>query len=129
MSQLPHPFNEPNYLGLIFMAEYSPCTQSTQLFIARRKFEGGRPAGTERAKLVWEEADPRNMPEPAIVCHDSENYQGKNQFQFLFDSLWQLGFRPPKHDPSGEVIQAKDQNLDDLRKILFNQLGVTDELV
>ena len=121
MSQLPHPFNEPDYGGLIFAAEYSTCSQANHLFITRRKFEGGRPVGTERAKLVWEDADPRNMPEPTIVCRDGE---GKNQFQFLFDSLWQLGFRPPKHDPSGEVVQAKNENLDDLRKILFNQLGV-----
>ncbi len=73
---------------------------------------------------MWEDYDPRNIPEPTIVCRDSENYRGKSQFQFLFDSLWQLGLRPPKHDPSGEVIQAKDQNLDDLRKLLFNHLGV-----
>jgi hypothetical protein len=125
MSQLPHPFLEPNYSGLIFMAEYSMCSQATQIFIARRKFEGGRPAGTERAKLVWEDDDPSNMPEPTIVCKDEP--RGTNQLQHLFDSLWQLGFRPPQHDPSGEVIQAKNQNLDDLRKILFHQLGVTDE--
>jgi hypothetical protein len=124
MSQLPCPWLEPTYSGLTFMAEYSICTQSTQLFITRKKFEGGQQVGTERAKLVWEGADFRNMPEPTIVCRDSEDFRGKSQLQFLFDSLWQLGFRPPKHDPSGEVIQAKDQNLDDLRKILFNQLGV-----
>ena len=123
MSQLPCPFLEPNYSGLVFMAEYSVCSQAMQLFIARRKFEGGCSVGTERAKLVWEDDDPSNRPEPTIVCHDHRD-QGKNQFQHLFDSLWQLGFRPPKHDPSGEVIQAKNQNLDDLRKLLFHQLGV-----
>jgi hypothetical protein len=121
MSQLPCPFLEPNYSGLIFMAEYSMCSQANHLFIARRKFEGGQQVGTERAKLVWEDLDPLNTPEPTIVCRDGE---GKNPFQHLFDSLWQLGFRPPKHDPSGEVIQAKNQNLDDLRKLLFHQLGV-----
>jgi hypothetical protein len=121
MSQLPFPFNEPNYTGLIFAAEYSLSAQATQVFIARRKLVGGEPVGMERAKLEWEDSDPRNMPEPTIVCRDTED---GNQLQHLFNSLWQLGFRPPKHDPSGEVIQAKDQNLDDLRKILFNQLGV-----
>ena len=125
MSQLPCPFNDHNYGGLIFMAEYSMCSQANHLFIARRKFEGGQPAGTEHAKLVWEDVDPRDMPEPTIVCRDMEDPRGgTNPFQHLFDSLWQLGFRPPKHDPSGEVIQAKNENLDDLRKILFNQLGV-----
>ena len=104
MSQLPCPWNEPNYPGLIFMAEYSMCSQATHLFIARRKFEGGQSVGIERAKLVWEDADPSNMPEPTIVCRDHRD-QGKNQFQFLFDSLWQLGFRSPKHGPSGEVIE------------------------
>lgn len=125
MSQLPCPFNDRSYPGMIFMSEYSACSQATKIFIARRKFEGGRPTGTEHAKLVWEDVDPRDQPEPTIVCRDMEDPRGgPSQLQHLFDSLWQLGLRPPKHDPSGEVIQAKDQNLDDLRKLLFNTLGV-----
>jgi len=121
MSQLPCPFNELDYTGLIFQAEYSMCSAATKIYIARRKFEGGQSVGTEFAKLEWEEIDPSNIPEPTIVCRDRED---GNELQNLFNSLWQMGFRPPKHDPSGEVIQAKDQNLADLRKILFNQLGL-----
>jgi hypothetical protein len=125
MSQLPCPFNEPEYSGMIFMSEYSVCSQAINIYIRRRKFEGGQPVGIERAKLVWEDSDPKNMPEPTIVCRDMKDERGApSQIQHLFNSLWQLGFRPPKHDPSGEVIQAKNENLDDLRTLLFHNLGI-----
>ncbi|MHC4301961.1 MAG: hypothetical protein ACYS7Y_32260 [Planctomycetota bacterium] len=122
---LPHPFNDMSYRGLIFTAEYSIGAQALQIYIGRRKFAGGEMLPIiERAKLVWEEIPPCNMPEPTIVCRDNDD--GHEQMQHLFNSLWDLGFRPPKSDPSGEVIAAKDQNLADLRTILFKKLGIED---
>jgi hypothetical protein len=127
MSNLPHPFDAPDYRGLIFMAEYSVCSQATQVWIARREYEPPYSSGvtTSIARLAWETVEPNDqLPAPTIVCSDRESYNGTNQLQFLFDALWQLGFRPKKSDPSGEVLAAKDQNLADLRTILFNQLGI-----
>jgi hypothetical protein len=127
MSNLPHPFNAADYYGLVFMAEYSVCSQASQIWIARREPEPPYSSSvtTSVARLVWDKVDPGNQwPEATIVCRDRDSYNGTNQLQFLFDALWQLGFRPKKSDPSGEVLAAKDQNLSDLRTILFNQLGI-----
>jgi len=130
MSNLPHPFNDRDYPGMIFMAEYSMHCQATLLWIARRKIIG-HDSTTERARIVWEETNPCDMPEPTLTVRDRDSYRGTSQLQFLFNALWDLGFRPPGSAPSGEVIgamgetiAAKDQNMDDLRKLLFNQLGI-----
>lgn len=123
MNNLPHPFDR-DYPGLIFMAEYSVCTQATNVFIIRRKFEGGGLAGTEVARLEWDEHELGHIMEPTIVCRDRDNIRDTNQLQHLFNALWDLGMRPARHDPSGVVIAAKDANLHDLRTILFSQLGI-----
>ena len=129
MSNLPHPFVAPDYTGMIFMAEYSMCAQATHVWIAKREIESPCDYVTRVAKLDWETIkEPHSsMPEPTIVCRDRPNDRDGNQLQYLFNALWDLGFRPPKHDPSGEVIAAKDQNLKDLRTILFNTLEIPSE--
>ena len=124
MSQLPHPFNDPSYEGLVFMAEYSVHQQATLLWIARNKFEGGQYVGVERAQLVWEDSDGSRMPEPTIVCRDRDTRGDDLPMQHLFNCLWGLGFRPPGSAPTENLVATKDAHLADLRKILFNQLGI-----
>ena len=124
MTKLPHPFNEHDYPGLIFAAEYSIYTQSTQVYVCRRKYEGGACVGTEYAQMVWKDLDPCNNPEPTIVCRDRDDYNGTGQLQFLFDALWELGMRPAGSAPSENLIAVKDAHIADLRTLLFDAIGI-----
>jgi hypothetical protein len=105
---------------MVFMAEYSMHCQASLLWIARRDALGI----VQRARIEWEDVRPQDMPEPTITVHDRDNYRGTSQLQFLFNALWDLGFRPPGSAPSENLVATKDAHLDDLRTILFNQLGI-----
>ncbi len=44
--------------------------------------------------------------------------------QGMFDGLWRMGIRPTDLGTIDSVLTAKDQHLDDLRKVAFHALGI-----
>jgi hypothetical protein len=59
--------------------------------------------------------------EPTLRVSD-----GGDDLQHLFNALWEFGFRPPERARKDDILSAKDDHLDDMRKILFNQLSITE---
>lgn len=87
------------------------------LFIGRRKVQGDR--ARELMMPEWVEV-PRHglLPEdtkPILI----EPYD--NLLQQLVDAAWAAGVRPTAARDTESVIKAKDDNLRDLRNLIFNQ--------
>jgi len=104
--------------GLAFHLDYNFDWQATDLRIAKT-FDGQRRVG----KIEFVETDPSSRSEPTLRVLDGEV---GNDLQHLFNALWEFGFRPPERARKDDILSAKDDHLDDLRKILFNQLLITE---
>lgn len=52
----------------------------------------------------------------------------RKEAQQLFDDLWISGFRPTEGYKGPEAFVAQGEHLKDMRKMLFNKLGMKDEL-
>lgn len=111
-----HPIRHKGECGLSFNIDSNFSNQSVDLRIA--KLSCGK---TYMGKIEFEELDPRNIPEPTLrVSHHGDG------LQHLFNALWEHGFRPPERARKDDILSAKDDHLDDLRKILFDQLSITE---
>lgn len=98
---------------------YNLSTQSYELRVVE-DIPGGN---SMRAELRWVEVDPRSRIPPTLELHDRDNQE---PLQDLFNALWAAGIRPPKEEINVDaVVQAKDENLDDLRALLYHQLGIS----
>lgn len=51
----------------------------------------------------------------------------QEEAQQLFDDLWLAGFRPTEGYKGPEAFVAQGEHLKDMRKMLFNKLGIKDE--
>ena len=72
-------------------------------------------------KIEFVEINPADRSEPTLQIDNSGS-----DLQYLFNALWEFGFRPPERARKDDILSAKDDHLDDLRKILFNQLSITE---
>lgn len=83
----------------------------------------GEPNTTLRAQITWVTQESGDSIPPTLSFNDGENV---NPMQDLLNALWDAGYRPSKERAvdNDAIINAKDENLDDLRTILFNQLGI-----
>ena len=83
----------------------------------------GKPNTTLRAQITWVTQESGNIVPPTISFSDRE---GANPMQDLLNALWDAGYRPSTKRivDNDAIIDAKDENLGDLRIILFNQLGI-----
>jgi hypothetical protein len=71
-----------------------------------------------------------------IVMHTPEDPRGggetidptfslaPEETQELMDELWQLGFRPSEGSGSAGALAATQKHLEDMRKIVFEHLGI-----
>jgi hypothetical protein len=102
--------------GLSFHLDSNFTCQTADLRIAKT-CDGQRRVG----KIEFVETDPANISEPTLQIGHSGN-----DLQHLFNALWEFGFRPPERARKDDILSAKDDHLDDLRKILFNQFSITE---
>ena len=56
-----------------------------------------------------------SLPLATLLPEDAQN---------LMDNLWDLGFRPTEGKGSAGALAATQAHLEDVRKLLFSQLGV-----
>lgn len=101
--------------GLAFLTTYNIEWQSTDLYIIKRTHDEKTLVGQP---IEFVEKPPyERLGAPTLRCDDHE---GPNQLQHLFNSLWDAGYRPSKERSVDiePVVQAKDENLSDLRKII-----------
>jgi hypothetical protein len=109
-----HPTQVEN--GLSFHLDNNFACQTVDLRIARTS------AGQRRVgKIEFVETTPGSESEPTLQIGHSGS-----DLQHLFNALWEFGFRPPERTRKDDILSAKDDHLDDLRKVLFNQLSITE---
>lgn len=70
--------------------------------------------------LVMEEKE----PEEAAYVQDPFMTISREMTQELMNELWRNGFRPDKYEADTGALEQARFHLDDLRTILFNQLGI-----
>lgn len=106
--------------GLAFLVDYNIEWQSTDLYIAMRNADGT----VACAKPIEMEAhEPGTRMTPCLRIPDRE---GPNHLQHLFDALWDIGLRPQVEKINVEaVVQAKNENLADLRSIINKLMETT----
>lgn len=116
---------DPYYFGPYFRVDYDLSCQGVALDIVRRQVQGQVEGPMQRAQIDWVDVFPGEQAPHTLVCHDLGSRA--DQMQYLFDALWARGYRPREFgaDPSA-TLQTKDAHLADLRKLLFNQLGIKD---
>ena len=114
MSMLWHPIQAEQ--GLSFHLDNNFTCHTVDLRIARTS--GGRRC-VGKIEFVKTAADSRSEPTLQIGNSGSD-------LQHLFNALWEFGFRPPERARKDDILSAKDDHLDDLRKVLFNQLSITE---
>jgi hypothetical protein len=114
MSMLWHPTQVEH--GLSFHLDNNFVCQTVDLRIAKTS-AGQRQIG----KIEFVETAPESRSEPTLQLDNS----GDN-LQYLFNALWEFGLRPPERARKDDILSAKDDHLDDLRKILFNQFSITE---
>lgn len=114
MSMMWHPMRGQQECGFSFHLDSNFGNQSADLRIA--KLSCGQ---TYMGKLEFVETTPGEMSEPTFQVH-----QSGDDLQHLFNALWEFGFRPPERTRKDDILSAKDDHLDDIRKILFDQLGI-----
>jgi hypothetical protein len=100
--------------GLAFHLDSNFSNRSADLRIA--KLSCGK---SYMGKLEFVETTPGSESPPTLQVRDSGD-----DLQHLFDALWEFGFRPPERARKDDILSAKDDHLDDLRKVLFHSLGV-----
>jgi hypothetical protein len=111
-----HPQNGYTRDGFRFFAEYDICQQGMALYIARR--EPRNLIETHQvAHLEWTTPDCGARYSPTLLC-------APESMQCLFNALWERGFRPSSPLRPDAIVEAKDAHIEDLRTIIFSQLGV-----
>ena len=58
-----------------------------------------------------------------ILPDDSRIHVDKECLQRLVDQLWALGIRPTSAEDTRPLVEAKNQHIEDLRKIVFKLMG------
>ena len=111
-----HPYPTQVEHGLSFHLDNNFSCRTVDLRIART-VDGQRRAG----KIEFVETTPGDRSEPTLQIGNSGS-----DLQHLFNALWEFGFRPPERTRKDDILSAKDDHLDDLRKVLFNQLSITE---
>jgi hypothetical protein len=91
--------------------------QSTDLRVSKRDRDGKIYYG----ETTWKEHDQGARLPPTIRIKDRE---GGNGFQSLFDCLWSAGYRPAKDGTNEGLVASKDDHINDLRTVLFSQMGI-----
>lgn len=56
------------------------------------------------------------LPDPVLKMH-------REELQLLMDELWRIGIRPTEEGTAGQLGAVK-YHLEDMRRLLFDQLGV-----
>jgi hypothetical protein len=115
MSMLWHPIHQE--CGLAFHADYNFEWSSLDLRIVKRLGDGT----TLRGEMEFVKHNPGERMEPTLRCRDREDGGG---LQDLFNCLWDAGLRPPSGVDPEPIVQAKNENLTDLRRILDKMMDL-----
>lgn len=102
--------------GYRFFSVYDVSRAGVSIYISRRD-PHKLVEHTQIAKLEWEDHEWNEPVAPSFCCDP-------DSMQHLFNSLWELGFRPPSTVRPDAIIEAKDAHIEDLRTIIFSQLKV-----
>jgi hypothetical protein len=100
--------------GLAFHLDTNFYNRSADLRIA--KLSCGK---SYMGKLEFVETIPGEESPPTLQVNSNGD-----DLQHLFNALWEFGFRPPERARKDDILSAKDDHLDDMRKILFTQMGI-----
>ena len=108
--------------GYSFHVSYNLSTAAYELRVLKRlAFPVEK---TLRAEVNWVEHDDASSIHLPPTLSMEEDF-GRFPLQDLFNALWDSGIRPTVEDINLDaVVAAKDQNLDDLRTVLFSQMGI-----
>jgi hypothetical protein len=90
--------------GFRFHTEFNLMQQKFDMWMAHGRDE------VSVAKVELEKVGPDHTPPTLKLSHE--------EAQGLFDSLWEVGFRPPERANQNDVIGAKNDHLADLQKVL-----------
>lgn len=101
-----------------FQVEYDGYVQGLTLRYVERDHYGNIKVAKPMEMVDHRSGD---RSQPFLVLPDGE----ESLMQDLMDSLWTCGFRPSKNRHVDEILNSKDQHLDDLRKIAFHSLGIS----
>lgn len=96
-----------------FSAEYSAYTRRFSLFCRQTLYGGCAVA----RPVIFDEVTTENegnIVEPMLLMDE-----GSNGAQNLIDALWQAGVRPSGKWDIDPVLEAKNENLEDLRRIIW----------
>lgn len=120
-----HPLDRPDY-GHQVRVDYDLCQQAKELRLIKR--EGDR---TYRAELTFVEQEPGKYFPATLSIKDG--HHSEDIFQYIFNALWASGYRPPlpmNKDEivavKDEVIEAKNEHINDLRSVLEHERRHTD---
>ena len=109
-----HP-NNPMIGQRSFRLDYSLENQAIEL---RARYQDHDGTVYVAKPVEWEIHSIGNWPPPLLRVPDRE----ESTIQSLFNSLWDAGFRPSTVMKQDAVVEAKNENLHDLRKIVTTLL-------
>lgn len=97
------------------------CRGKFEFFFIQRNLQRGTVAVAQPIVMdVLEAEDNQMLQQDPIFTIDLND---KTFMQELIDELWNLGIRPSNAKVSNDLIEAKDQHLEDLRKIAFDKIS------
>lgn len=109
-----HPDPRQHFYGFHFNVCYNLGWQGWDLRMT--KTEPGAGDKYYEAKLEWVPRGEYETIRPTITFADNQH---ESPMQALFNALWAAGFRPDRKELCQDaVLDAKDQNLNDLRSII-----------
>lgn len=114
-----HPFWKGNGLRKIHI-DYNGGNQALEFRYLERDPITGKNAYLSPGEMVSYERFENRPVKPFFSVHDGDD----GILQGMFDALWRIGIRPTDLGTIDSTLAAKDQNLDDLRRIAFHALGV-----
>lgn len=92
-------------------AQNSPWMSGVELWMGNKD--------TRVHSVQFEKFDPASG-----VAHEPSFRMTRDQAQILIDDLWNCGLRPTEGTGSAGSLKATQNHLEDMRKIVFEKLGI-----
>jgi len=98
---------------------------SLEVFIGREQPDGGMAIAQPLMMKVVTKQEREVATYFQSPCFTLE----KGEAQHLMDRLWDAGLRPSEGSGSAGALLATQKHLDDMRALVFEQLGIEKEIV
>ena len=108
-----------------FYATRAFWNDQAQLFIYRTTWDENGKSRTWFGKIVWEEHEEGLMPNtPSLIQDGIATEEHGNMFRRLYKAMRDGGVLPRAEEEHGAEKTAMLQHLQDMREIVFDQLGM-----